>query len=90
MNEHDRLVDRAAREARTVLFVGGLDAGKSTLARATAAFALRIGRTVAYLDADVAQKLPREEIANLFDMSHHLRHIDSLFTRALEDEDGAA
>jgi polynucleotide 5'-hydroxyl-kinase GRC3/NOL9 len=56
MNEHERLVDRAAREARTVLFVGGLDAGKSTLARATAAFALRRGRTVAYLDADVAQK----------------------------------
>ena len=56
MNEHDRLVDRAARHARTVLFVGGLDAGKSTLARATAAFALRLGRTVAYLDADVAQK----------------------------------
>jgi adenylosuccinate lyase len=41
-------------------------------------------------DADVAQKLPRKEIADLFDMSHHLRHIDSLFTRALEDEDGAA
>jgi polynucleotide 5'-hydroxyl-kinase GRC3/NOL9 len=56
VNEHDRLVDRAAREARTVLFVGGLDAGKSTLARATAAYALRRGRTVAYLDADVAQK----------------------------------
>ena len=56
MNEHDRLVDKAAREANTVLFVGGLDAGKSTLARATAAFALRLGRTVAYLDADVAQK----------------------------------
>jgi polynucleotide 5'-hydroxyl-kinase GRC3/NOL9 len=56
VNEHDRLVDRAAREARTVLFVGGLDAGKSTLARATAALALRQGRTVAYLDADVAQK----------------------------------
>lgn len=56
MNEHDRLVDRAAREARTVLFIGGLDSGKSTLARATAAFALRVGRSVAYLDADVAQK----------------------------------
>ena len=56
MNEHDRLVDRAAREARTVVFIGGLDAGKSTLARATAAYALRRGRTVAYLDADVAQK----------------------------------
>jgi polynucleotide 5'-hydroxyl-kinase GRC3/NOL9 len=56
VNEHDRLVDRAAREARTVLFIGGIDAGKSTLARATAAYALRRGRTVAYLDADVAQK----------------------------------
>jgi len=41
-------------------------------------------------DADVAGKIPREEIRNLFDMSHHLRHIDTLFTRALEDEDGAA
>ncbi len=56
MDEHERLVDRAARDAHTVLFVGGLDAGKSTLARATAAYALRLGRTVAYLDADVAQK----------------------------------
>ena len=56
MNEHDRLVDRAARHAHTVMFIGGLDAGKSTLARATAAYALRLGRTVAYLDADVAQK----------------------------------
>lgn len=56
MNEHEQLVDRAARHARTALFIGGMDAGKSTLARATAAFALRVGRTVAYLDADVAQK----------------------------------
>lgn len=55
MNEHEVLVDRAAR-ASLALFVGGLDAGKSTLARATCAFALRLGRRVAYLDADVAQK----------------------------------
>ena len=39
-----------------MLFIGGLDAGKSTLARATAAYALKLGRTVAYLDADVSQK----------------------------------
>jgi polynucleotide 5'-hydroxyl-kinase GRC3/NOL9 len=38
------------------MFVGGLDSGKSTLARATAAHALRLGRSVAYLDADVSQK----------------------------------
>jgi polynucleotide 5'-hydroxyl-kinase GRC3/NOL9 len=56
VNEHDRLVDRAARGARTVMFIGGIDSGKSTLARATAAFALRLGRSVAYLDADVSQK----------------------------------
>ena len=56
MNEHDRLVDRAAREARAVLFVGGLDSGKSSMARATAAYALTLGRSVAYLDADVSQK----------------------------------
>ncbi len=56
MNEHDRLVDRAARDAHTVLFVGGLDAGKSTLARAVAAYALTLGRTVSYLDGDLGQK----------------------------------
>jgi polynucleotide 5'-hydroxyl-kinase GRC3/NOL9 len=55
MNEHDKLVDRAAH-ARLAMFIGGLDAGKSTLARATAAYGLRLGRSVAYLDADVAQK----------------------------------
>jgi polynucleotide 5'-hydroxyl-kinase GRC3/NOL9 len=56
VNEHDRLVDRAARDAHTVLFIGGIDAGKSTLARAVAAFALRLGRSVAYLDVDLGQK----------------------------------
>lgn len=56
MNEHDRLVDRAARDAHTVLFIGGIDSGKSTLARAVAAFALRLGRSVAYLDVDLGQK----------------------------------
>lgn len=49
-------MDRAARGAHTVLFVGGLDAGKSTLARAIAAYGLSLGRSVAYLDADVGQK----------------------------------
>jgi polynucleotide 5'-hydroxyl-kinase GRC3/NOL9 len=49
-------VDRAARSAHTVLFLGGLDAGKSTLARAIAAYGLSLGRSVAYLDADVGQK----------------------------------
>ena len=56
MNEHDRLVDRAAREAHIVVFVGGLDAGKSSLARAVAAHGVGLGRSVAYLDADLGQK----------------------------------
>ena len=41
-------------------------------------------------DADVASHLPPAELAVLFDMRHHLRHIDALFARALEDDDGAA
>ncbi len=40
-------------EARSVMFIGGLDTGKTTLARRVAAEALAKGRTVAYVDADV-------------------------------------
>ncbi|HZP43839.1 MAG TPA: adenylosuccinate lyase [Candidatus Binatia bacterium] len=41
-------------------------------------------------DPDVARHVPAEELASLFDLEHHLRHTDHLFTRALEDGDGAA
>ena len=41
-------------------------------------------------DPDVRRYLPPQELATLFDTTHHLRHIDALFTRALEDDDGAA
>jgi adenylosuccinate lyase len=41
-------------------------------------------------DPDVTRYLSESEIATLFDLDHHLRHIDPLFTRALEDDDGAA
>jgi adenylosuccinate lyase len=41
-------------------------------------------------DADVSRHLRRDELAVLFDMSHHLRHIEHLVARALEDGDGAA
>jgi adenylosuccinate lyase len=41
-------------------------------------------------DADVRRHLSAEEIEKLFDMTHHLRHIDHLFTRALEDGNGAS
>jgi Predicted GTPase or GTP-binding protein len=75
VNEHDRLVDRAARHAKTLLFLGGLDAGKSTLARATAAYALHVGRSVAYLDADVSQKTvgPPATVG-----MKHIRSVDDL------------
>jgi polynucleotide 5'-hydroxyl-kinase GRC3/NOL9 len=84
MNEHEQLVDRAARHAGTVVFLGGIDAGKSTLARATASFALRIGRRVAYLDADVAQKTvgPPATVG-----MKHIRAADDLTLDAMAEAD---
>src|SRR5512132_2568095 len=84
MNEHEQLVDQAARHARSVLFLGGLDAGKSTLARATAAFALRIGRRVAYIDADVAQKTvgPPATVG-----MKHIREPDDLIPERMSEAD---
>jgi len=84
VNEHDRLVSRAARDAHTVLFIGGLESGKSTLARATGAFALRLGRTVAYLDADVAQKTvgPPATVG-----MKHIRDADDLTFDRMADAD---
>jgi adenylosuccinate lyase len=41
-------------------------------------------------DADVRRVLDADTLASLFDITHHLRHTDALFTRALEDGDGAA
>ncbi|TMA39837.1 MAG: adenylosuccinate lyase [Deltaproteobacteria bacterium] len=41
-------------------------------------------------DADVSRHLPPAELADIFDTRHHLRHIEALFARALEDDDGAA
>ncbi len=56
MNEHEALVDETVRTKRTVLLVGGLDTGKSTLAGSLLRSALAAGRSAAYLDADVGQK----------------------------------
>jgi len=36
-------------------------------------------------DPDVSRHLKPEELEQLFDIDHHLRHIDHLFTRALDD-----
>jgi polynucleotide 5'-hydroxyl-kinase GRC3/NOL9 len=56
VNEHEAVVDQAVRTKDTVLLVGGLDTGKSTLARTLLAAALEAGRSAAFLDADVGQK----------------------------------
>jgi polynucleotide 5'-kinase involved in rRNA processing len=87
VNEHDRLVDRAARDAHTVLFVGGIDAGKSSLARAVAAYALTLGRSVAYLDGDLGQKTvgPPGTVA-----MKRIRSADDLTFERLADADALA
>lgn len=56
MNEYEALVDQAARTKHTVLLIGGLDTGKSTLSRALLEAAVTAGRPSAFLDADVGQK----------------------------------
>ena len=40
-------------------------------------------------DPDIRRHLEPQELATVFDTTHHLRHIDALFTRALEGDDGA-
>jgi polynucleotide 5'-hydroxyl-kinase GRC3/NOL9 len=56
VNEHEALVDQAVQTKHTVLLIGGMDTGKSTLSRDLLSAALAAGRPAAYLDADVGQK----------------------------------
>ena len=56
MNEYEALVDETVRTKHTVVLVGGLDTGKSTLSRSLLTSAAAAGRPAAYLDADVGQK----------------------------------
>jgi polynucleotide 5'-hydroxyl-kinase GRC3/NOL9 len=56
VNEHEALVDQAVRTKHTVLLIGGMDTGKSTLSRELLGAALAAGRSAAFLDADVGQK----------------------------------
>lgn len=57
MDRYRAVVDRVASTARVAMLVGGLDSGKSTLGRSLARAGLEAGRSVAYLDADVGQKV---------------------------------
>ncbi|MEX1046344.1 MAG: Clp1/GlmU family protein [Actinomycetota bacterium] len=56
MNEHEALVERAAASAHTIALIGGLDSGKTTLAKQLLKAAAEAGRSGALVDADVGQK----------------------------------
>jgi len=56
VNEHEALVERAVVEATSVLLIGGLDSGKTTLGRAMVRTAHEAGKLAAFIDADVGQK----------------------------------
>jgi polynucleotide 5'-hydroxyl-kinase GRC3/NOL9 len=56
VNEHEALVDEAARIKHTVVLLGGIDSGKTTLARSMLEAALAAGRASALVDSDVGQK----------------------------------
>jgi polynucleotide 5'-hydroxyl-kinase GRC3/NOL9 len=56
VNEHQALVEETVRTKHTVVLVGGLDTGKSTLSRWLLEAALAAGRPSAFIDADVGQK----------------------------------
>jgi polynucleotide 5'-hydroxyl-kinase GRC3/NOL9 len=55
MDPHEDAVRHAVARGGVTLLVGGLDSGKTTLARRIAAAGLEAGSTVAILDADVGQ-----------------------------------
>ena len=57
MDRYSTVIDRIATTGRVAVLVGGLDSGKSTLGKAIALTALEAGRAVAYLDADLGQKV---------------------------------
>lgn len=56
MNEHEALVARAVAQKSTIALIGGLDSGKTTMARMLLRAAVEAGRPSAYLDVDVGQK----------------------------------
>lgn len=56
MDQYDSVVARIVERGGMVVALGGIDVGKSTFCRMCAAVAVRIGKTVAYLDTDIGQK----------------------------------
>ena len=56
MEQYEAVVERVSATGRVAVLIGGMDSGKSTLGRKIAGAAVRAGRTVAYIDADLGQK----------------------------------
>ena len=55
MDPHEEAVRQAVAHRGVIFLLGGLDSGKTTLARRIAAEGLDAGATVAVIDADVGQ-----------------------------------
>lgn len=55
MDPYDELIARVVEQRGVVVLIGGLDSGKSTLARRVATAGIERGMTVGLLDADVGQ-----------------------------------
>ncbi|HEX2032383.1 MAG TPA: Clp1/GlmU family protein [Actinomycetota bacterium] len=55
MDPYDEVIERVVSRRGVAVLLGGLDVGKTTLARRIAATAVGRGITAAYLDADVGQ-----------------------------------
>ncbi|MGZ4104896.1 MAG: Clp1/GlmU family protein [Actinomycetota bacterium] len=55
MDVYDSLVARTVERGGTAIALGSLDSGKTFFCRMCAAVAVRLGRTVAYVDSDVGQ-----------------------------------
>lgn len=55
MEVYESLVARIVERGGTAVVLGGMDGGKTTFCKMCAAVALRLGKSVAYLDTDVGQ-----------------------------------
>lgn len=55
MDAYDSVVARIVERGGMAVVLGGLDSGKTSFCRMCAAVAVRLGKTVAYLDTDVGQ-----------------------------------
>jgi polynucleotide 5'-hydroxyl-kinase GRC3/NOL9 len=55
MDAYESLIAHVVEKGGLAVALGGMDSGKTTFCKMVAAVAVRVGRTVAYLDTDVGQ-----------------------------------